>query len=546
MEEIICYTARLPEGEEQNVTFMELLLDERWADGTIECPQACYGKTGEFNHKLAAKQTYEFLLRAVQNYPLRAVGISSAQTEEDHLLQASEWENYRTDTFVAAKYQKELLSAGYFDSVMEALLQQASQLPDPKEALAWLEQMISHGDEYYAIEDDTAPILVYRQSDVCYNTLNQFADELVKALRNCRQAVEVFDAQKEGHQALGRYIGRRFKAIIGMQTYVFSIMMEDGKTNLHDLIIGPKYNVIFDHPVMMKKHMEHGPEHYYLLTHDRNYLNFARRSYRNIKDCIYFPPAGMLPEETVSSPWLANRPYDVSFVGSYINYRGLLPELYAYAPSFRFLAAHAMRRMRRCPDETAEESLSQILKERGLKLGEDEFFQLFFQMRYTFVCIMSYYREKIIRVLLDAGIELHVYGDTWNYAPFAQHPCLKRHPQVNLSESLQIMQQSKISLNIMSWHKDGLTERLLNSMLCQSAALSDSSRRLKEEFIDGQDLVLFHLEEIDRLPGRVQELLANPQRLQQIAANGFKKAGSGHLWADRAEQFLKINEEHRT
>jgi hypothetical protein len=44
----------------------------------------------------------------------------------------------------------------------------------------------------------------------------------------------------------------------------------------------------------------------------------------------------------------------------------------------------------------------------------------------------------------------------------------------------------------------------------------------------------------------VQELLANPQRLQQIAANGFKKAGSGHLWADRAEQFLKINEEHRT
>ena len=86
MEEIICYTARLPEGEEQNVTFMELLLDERWADGTIECPQACYGKTGEFNHKLAAKQTYEFLLRAVQNYPLRSVGISSAQTEEDRLL----------------------------------------------------------------------------------------------------------------------------------------------------------------------------------------------------------------------------------------------------------------------------------------------------------------------------------------------------------------------------------------------------------------------------------------------------------------------------
>ena len=36
MEEIICYTGHLAEGVKQNITFMELLLDERWAAGRLE------------------------------------------------------------------------------------------------------------------------------------------------------------------------------------------------------------------------------------------------------------------------------------------------------------------------------------------------------------------------------------------------------------------------------------------------------------------------------------------------------------------------------
>ena len=42
MKEIICYTHSLPEGDEQNITFVELLLDERWAEGDFECPEAIF------------------------------------------------------------------------------------------------------------------------------------------------------------------------------------------------------------------------------------------------------------------------------------------------------------------------------------------------------------------------------------------------------------------------------------------------------------------------------------------------------------------------
>lgn len=74
MDEIICYTSYLPEGEERSIDFMELLLDDNWAGGYIECPEKIYSDIGDINHRLAAKQNYEFLLRAVQKYPLKARG----------------------------------------------------------------------------------------------------------------------------------------------------------------------------------------------------------------------------------------------------------------------------------------------------------------------------------------------------------------------------------------------------------------------------------------------------------------------------------------
>ena len=539
MDEIICYTAYLPENNEKDISFLELLLDDNWADGRIEYPENLPAETGGINRKLTAKQNYEFLLRAVQKYPLKAIGIPTAPAPGNCPQSPITWDAYRTDAYIAGKYKQELLSSGYFNPVMETLLTAATQLPNPKEATSWLEKMISHTDEYYKIDDATRPVLIYRGSDTCYNTLNQFADELAAALRSCGQPVEIFDVAKEGNQALTKYIGYHFKAVIGIQTYVFSIMMQDKKTNLHDLIIGPKFNLILDHPALMKEHIENGPENYYLLTHDRNYCIFAKRYYKKIKDCIYLPPGGTLPKPDVYKK--TDKQYDITFIGSYYDYRKRLASIYTYDRRHRFLAAHFIQRMKRHPNETAEQSLLYTLNGYGLKLNDHDFLNLLFDMRQAYFCIMHYFREKVIGTLLEAGIEIHVYSDSWKQSPFAEHPCLHCHPALNMEESLEILQASRISLNIMSWHKDGLTERILNSMLCHSVVLSDRSAILEEEFVDKEEIMLFDLKRIDLLPACIRELLSDDSRLQRIGDNGYEKAVRNHLWKHRAELLLDMD-----
>ena len=536
MNKIICHTHYLPKGIQQELSFLELLLDERWSKGELEYPDDIFSLIGNRNTKLSVKQEYEFLLRAAQKYPVLAIGCQGEDNVSLSAEQAVEdsWESFRTDCYIVGKYQQELLDSEYFNPVVEALLTAAARLPQQDTAIEWLEKMISQSSEYHEIDDDTAPILIYLGTDICCNTLNLFALELAEGFTLCGQRVELFDVEKEGNQALTQYIGRRFKAIIGIQTYVFSIMMQDQTTNLHDLIHGPKFNLVLDHPAWLNHHMAHIPKDYCLLIHDRNYVAFAKKYYKNLKDSFWFPPGGALPSLTAPS----KKEFDLSFIGSYHDYRDRLKVIAGFPRKNRFLAARFITIMKQYPDLPAETAFQQALDFYQYKLSEKEFFHLFFDMRQCSFVIMLYYREKIIKTLLDAGIPIHVFSETWEQAPYAGHPCLHCHGEVDVKKSLHIMQQSKLSLNIMSWHKDGLTERVLNALLCESVVVSDKSSTLEEDFVDGQDLVLFDLKRLEALPGLIQDLLADDERLQQIAANGCHKAKQKHLWTHRASQLL--------
>lgn len=550
MDEIICYTSYLPEGEERSIDFMELLLDDNWADGFIECPEKVYSDIGDINHRLEAKQNYEFLLRAVHKYPFKAMGgVYSPIEKSVPECSGGIWEEYRTDCYVAGKYKEELIASGYYSDAVKGLMEKALDFPDPGEAVDWLDKMLSHAAEYYAVDDDTRPFLIYQDNHFCRHVPASFADGLAEALRTCRQRVVLWDVA-ENEASLSQLAGRRFKAVIGIQTHIFLSTTQKGY--FHDLVGGPKYNMILDHPIGLRNLFENPPNHYYAMVHDRNYQRFIKRYWPGVKDCFYFSPGGIPPSDPLlqwepsgkCANWEEVKQYDVVFIGSYPDYRDFLELLYTLRGPHRTLAARFLDVMRRNPDYPAEKALDEVLDYYGITTGNADFLNLLEMLRYVISCVSSYYREKIIRVLLDAGITIHVYGDNWNKAPFAGHECMVCHPAIDVEDSLHIMERARISLNIMTWHKDGLTERVLNSMLAGAAVLSDKSTRLEEEFEDGKEILLFDLAQIDALPGRVKALLSDGGKLKEIAADGRKKAMEKHLWVHRAEELLDIVSEN--
>lgn len=547
MQTIICYTNYLPQGKTQEISFLELLLDEKWADGKLEYSNSLYSEIGNKNSILKAKQDYEFLLRAVKNYPLLAVGTalqnspihdSQCQINSSELSDnpSRTFDDFCTDCYIIGKYQQELRDSGYFEAALETLLPVIPYLPNPQAGVNWLKQMISHSDEYYKIDDNTRPFLIYRGNPVCYNQLNTFADEFAKALAACGERVEILDVQEENIHVLSKNIGKHFKAIIGFQTYLFTAAVLNPFGNLHDLITGPKFNLILDHPINLKEYIFNSPKDCYLLTHDRNYVNFCNKYYKNIKKSFQLAPGGLLPDDCCEKEKI----FDISFIGTYNDYRNYLNMISSLEKGLRAITLRFLNIMKHHPYIPAEKALEDVLYHMGIELDNNSFLELLYNTRCAFSCIMHYFREKTIRILLDAGISIHVFGDSWNLSPFSNHPCLIKHQPVMPLESLEIMQRSKISLNIMAWHKDGLTERILNAMLCKSAVISDSSTALDECFINGSDLILFSLEQLNELPEIVKKLLADEAALKSIAENGYQKALTNHTWLQRASYFLQI------
>ena len=530
--------SRILKQASEGIPFLELLLNENLCEGTIWIEKELAVQVGGVNTRLEAKRKYELLIRVAREIPVELVDAEEVQGKcciklEDDDAALSEACGWKTDCYVAGKYSGELQKNGVFDAVVQAILTEAAAAGRQEETLGFLEQMLRREEVYWSIAEGSRPILIYKGDDVCHNVLNVFAEQFGAALTRIGKKVIYFDCGREEIGALTGYMHQHFQAVIGVQSYLFSVKMKDEVHYLHEYIYGPKYNFIFDHPVWMRQHLLHRYPDFYVLTHDENYVAFIKRYFG--REAILFPPAGMISEEAGES----QRIYDITFVGTWGNYWNEVLLIHQMERKKRFIASSFLLKMRRCPDITAEQALAEVLAERGIQICDADFLDLLYELRRVIYCVMHYYRDRVLRSILESGLRLDVFGDSWESCPLNRFPNLVCHPNVTVEESLKIWKQSKLSLNVMSWHKGGFTERMANIMLAGAVLVTDATTYLDGRYGE-EDLLSFRLLERDGLPGRIKCLLEDDALRQKLAENGRQKTLREHTWDKRAEEFAEL------
>lgn len=531
---------RMLKRSEQGVSFLELLLDERICWGTIIIDKELVRNVGGINHKLQAKQKYELLLRVAKESPVvfeevqeNDRGYIILQEDSPEKVDAFGW---KTDAYVLGKYSTKLQESGYFKTAVSAVIAEAEQCGRAQETIAFLEEMMSHTKAFYHIDDATRPILVYKGDPICHNVLTVFAEQFGAALSRAGEHVIYFDFEKEEVNCVLRYMDQRFKAVVGVQSYLFSIKMLDEIHYLHEYIYGPKFNFIFDHPIWVKSHMGNQYPNYYLLTHDENYVSFAERYFQ--KKTFLFPPAGMAPQTDEER----ERIYDITFVGTYGDYMEQILWIHEQERPLRFLANKFLLKMRHNPGLTLEEAFSQTLCALGMELDDEAFVEKLYAVRRAVYCVMHNYRSRVIKTLLDSGLQVDVFGDSWYHCPLRVYPNLICHPDITVEESLTIWQQSKLSLNVMSWHKGGFTERMAGIMLAGAVLVTDDTSYLHGRY-DEKDMIVYRLDCLEELPGQIAGVLLEEEKRRKMAENGRRKTEKEHTWDRRAGQFLELLEE---
>lgn len=496
---------------------------------------------GTFNDKLSNAQDYELLVRAWDNDCLD--GFKFMFSEES--IKGAFMESYFTYAYIIGKYTTKFKQSGDFERIFTKHYTKASNYGIQDFFAGNLETMIRQDKEFDEIDENTRPVLVIAGDNICYGVLNEFAYNFARALRNRGQCVRIFDIGKDSVEDLVKMPEKKFKAIVGFQTELYARQLGKGQL-LGNIFKCPKFFCLFDHPLYVSYYLLVPVNDFYVLSQDADYAEYSKKYFPYVKDAWHFPPGGQkgsLIDAVHGDITCLNKEYGVSFIGTYNDYRERMVCIENYDKEDKHLALCLLNYMKHNVNLAVEDCFIKVLENEGITSIDDKTFVTKLNHFMDVVrTITFYYREKCVKTLLNAGITLHVFSDSWKKSRLSKYDNLIIHGDVSYKESLDVMAKSLISLNVMSWHKSGMTERIANAMLNGSVCVSDTTKYLSTHFTDGEDIVLYELDKLDELPGKIKVLLAedNSETVGKIACAGFENASKNHTWEERAGQFLNI------
>lgn len=479
-------------------------------------PKKALEETGCFNERLKDGNNYEFLCRLAARQDIYCVPCFD-EAQEKETLSADKIYGY---AYIMRRYMTYLKKNTMLEAVFGRLSGYMEQMGGGARFEAAMDAILSDGKDFTRTEADTAPFLVISGDDMCHGVLKDFASGIARALADMGQAVATTDGTFGKYTGAGFAAERTLKGIIGFQAPVLekAFFREIG---------APKFQFWFDNPIFFDDLLHDLPDNYYILCQDGFYARFIR-DYYHTKNALAFPPAG----RKICLTGDEERKYDVSFVGTYRK-----PDSECASDDF---GRAFWEYMLRNPGKTFEDGLAGLFEERQAFVERERYPLLLKSLANVCRNVIYYFRHKVVETILNAGITLHVFGDTWEDYKGAGREYMVIHPFVTVEEGLRVLAESKIGLNVMTWHKAGMTERIANTMLAGAVCLSDETAALRTYFREDEEIVLFRLEELEELPDKIRRLLKDREYRNDIAKKGLEKASAEHVWEKRAEELLKL------
>lgn len=460
-----------------------------------------------------------------------------------------------TDVCGAARYLKHGVNAFLFSSDDAAslckMIGQAVRLYGNESAY---QRMCSRSQDVYAAHFSfdvfalkvkelllcDRPCLIFMTG--VYDILDIFTYELIPAFRQLGYETMEFDSSdmQKSLAKLSEFIKKPVTAVITFNNLGFNMELVEGK-NIWDELGIYCINILMDHPFCHKPALDAAPAHAIVLCPDKNHMRYLERFYPQLPITGFLPHAGK--DLHIRPKPIADRTTDVIYTGGLSKSFAarMMPDFSQFSFDARKIADTAYEDLIRHPRKTTEQAIEEALLSSHIYLSNENLCDFIEKIHYIDLLAVSWYREMAVRLLVEAGISVTLYGTGWDGCEWLSAPNLHFGGRISADAAVEEMQNAKIVLSTMTWFKDGTHDRVFNGMLAGAVALTDSSVYMRETFCGDIDdpaaeLIMFELEEISALPQTVKALLADSKRMQQIADNGRKKALAGHTWQTRAQE----------
>lgn len=398
--------------------------------------------------------------------------------------------------------------------------------------------------------------LIFKTSDMAYESTRVFADELGEGLIQCGGLVDYFDVRKDGSKVLEELPQKKYDAVIDFNSQLPQLITDDSGFDEYYLntFKCPFINYILDHPMYHHKNLAVPLIDYRVICIDDTHKSYIINNYPHIKNVCAIPigylteslkkemgnikkeKAGNSQDEFISR-WL-QRENRVLFTGTYLNPDDYLEIINGLPKSSRLENKKVIEAMQNRNNDTFEDIVASIL---DIESGSDEF-----RLRVQSVCFADIYvrarlRQDVLNALVNAEIPLTIYGEKYTMAKFLSktHTSAIVKEQISYVESVQRMQDYRFMLNVMPWFKSGIHDRIVNGMKQGCLCITDTSQMLKRKFNSTKDYMEYSIKNVKDLPAMVQPYIYGDMSEQaaQMAWNGHNKV-SPYSFTETAKKLL--------
>lgn len=306
------------------------------------------------------------------------------------------------------------------------------------------------------------------------------------------------------------------------------------RTKLKDAVY---ITYLCDHPAVHRVRLMELDDRSIVFTCDAFYEKYVKEYCSNIKHVRFIPLSGSYSGKYIS---YKNREKGVVFTGSYTNpkktYKSVSDEFEGVLKTF---AEYMLKDIVEHPNQTLDMCLAHVLELTDVEVSKEEFHELADSFRGVERYARQYYRDKIIRTLVENGIKVHVFGNGWERfeSEYAQNLIIEKG---NFYVAQKAVANAKISLNVMPWFKAGFQERIATAMLSGTVALTEESIYINENFANGEELVVYSLEHLEELPGKIKALLEDDAMAESISLAGKERAENELTWQHRTFEMISF------
>lgn len=312
------------------------------------------------------------------------------------------------------------------------------------------------------------------------------------------------------------------------------LLQIEGKS-LFDVIGTPFFNFLLDHPAHQYSKLDGAIENEILTCVERSHLDFLDSFFAGKKSAFFVPHGGTLHDQQNEG----DRPIDVLFCGSGKDHEIILKGIHALPAPLVRVVDGAIEILKASPAVPPHQAIEESCRAEHVAPPA-----LYRQVPLTMVVesyLRNLWRFETLDALDKAGVSVQIYGNGWEFARFENH--VLNNP-VDYDQSLGLVTQSKLVLNVSPQFFSGSHERVMDAALNGAACLTSRSSFLAEVFSPDSEMTFYDVSEPSSVVEQSRSLLDDDVRRSDMSQAAKLTAGRKHTWQVRAEEIVDAYQTH--